>query len=257
VVLDTAFGGGRRKQGRQQKGAVGGGAGRERVDSEPENAVIVAEARGQAEHRAEQEGRRQQKRGQKRKMPENAAAGMVDRESDRRRMEARRGLAQARGLSGTAAKEGFQFLSEMTMAQFISIEEGIREEQREEGRVAAGKREQEEQEAARAGEENEAAGNGRAEEQETLHMELGGGVITCADETRARSTKEDAGTEALESRLRGFVWLMAPFSAAHTEDLWERGKESTTAARRLPWSSAANSRSCWKNGQSRTDTSQR
>ena len=91
--------------------------------------------------------------------------------------------------------------------------------------MAAEKREQEEQEAARADEENEAVGNGRTEEQETLHMELGGGVITCAD----RSAKKDAGTETLESRLRRFVW----FSAAHTEDLWERGKESATAVEAL------------------------
>jgi hypothetical protein len=67
--------------GKAAEGVVGGGADREGVDSEPENAVGVAEARGQAEHRVEQEGQRQQKRGQKRKAPENAAAGIVDRES--------------------------------------------------------------------------------------------------------------------------------------------------------------------------------
>ena len=43
--------------GEAAEGVVGGGADRERGDSEPESAVTVAEARGQAEHRAEQEGR--------------------------------------------------------------------------------------------------------------------------------------------------------------------------------------------------------
>jgi hypothetical protein len=38
------------------------------------------------------------------------------------------------------------------------------------------RREQEEQEVARAGEENGAVGNGRTEEQGALHMELGGQV---------------------------------------------------------------------------------
>jgi hypothetical protein len=92
--------------GKAAEGVVGGGADRERVDSEPENAVVVAEARGQAEHRVEQEGQRQQKRGQKRKAPENAAAGIVDRESDQRRMGDRRGLAQVRGLSSSASRRG-------------------------------------------------------------------------------------------------------------------------------------------------------
>jgi hypothetical protein len=112
--------------GKAAEGVVGGGTDRERVDSEPEHAVVVAEARGQAEHRAEQEGQRQQqKRGQKRKTPENAAAGMVDRESGRRRMGARRGLAQARGLSGTATKEDFLFMPEMTMRHSAGkMEEG-------------------------------------------------------------------------------------------------------------------------------------
>jgi hypothetical protein len=59
---------------------------------------------------------------------------------------------------------------------------------------------------ARADAENEAVGNGRTEEQETLHMELGGDVIACADKGRTRAA-EDAGTETLESRLRRFVWF--------------------------------------------------
>jgi hypothetical protein len=60
------------------------------------------------------------------------------------------------GGAGAGAVAAAGDASEMTMAQFISAEEGIREEQREEAQMAAEKREQEEQEAARADEENEA-----------------------------------------------------------------------------------------------------
>jgi len=158
---------------------------------------------------------------------------MVNRESDRLRKEARTGLAKGRFLDGTAVREDLQFLQGMSMAEFTSIEkrisDGKRAEQRREEREAEESRVQEEEETALAEEEEGAVGDGRTEEQETLHMELGGHVIKNADEKRVDSTRWGAGMETLESRLRRFVW----YSAAHTEDLWERGKESTTAVEAL------------------------